>query len=252
MSTELKLDALYEYAQKLMDVGINVISQAQVDVGTKWARDPKVIALALLSRTLGNLKGAVSLVHQRLLVEAQTLTRCCTENLICVGSLLETQDKFVDELVRAHYASLAKQAQIKIEAFNGSEDQNETIVRLNELVKAFKAKHPQAKKLNARELSKNNRVGSAYVLFSVLSEKAAHVSATSLGRHIVRETENDAVYLRVDIAPDPSQEQLRDTMQHLVETVLAIIVGANEIVCGTGEDARLHALIDDLDAIRKF
>ena len=59
MNTKSKSDVLNAYAQKLMDIGIEIISGARIKVGEKWARDPKVIALTILSRTLGNMKGAV-------------------------------------------------------------------------------------------------------------------------------------------------------------------------------------------------
>jgi hypothetical protein len=250
MTIALKRDALYAYAQKLMDVGIEVTAQAHVEIGAKWAREPKVIALTLLCRTLGNMKGAVSLVRQRLLVESQALTRCCTENLICIGALRETGDAFVDELLRADAASKKKQAGLVIEAYAKSEEQSETVIRLSEVVKAIEAKYPKARLLNTKDLSKKNPVGSSYVMFSVLSERAVHVSVTSLARHLGRDLEGDKAYLRVDIAPDPTEEQLVGLLLELLGTVLGVIVGANEIVGGTRPGHELHALTDEFEAIR--
>ena len=77
MTAVAKREELCAYAQKLMDVGIEVVAHAHVEVGAKWAREPKVVALTLLCRTLGNMKGAISLVSQQLLVEVLVLTRCC-------------------------------------------------------------------------------------------------------------------------------------------------------------------------------
>lgn len=250
MTIASKRDALYAYAQKLMDVGIEVTAQAHVEIGGKWAREPKVIALTLLCRTLGNMKGAVSLVRQRLLVEAQVLTRCCTENLICMGALRQTGDSFVHELLRADAASKKKQAGLVIETYGENEDQAEAVIRLSDIVKAIEAKHPKAKPLNTKELSKKNPVGLSYVMFSVLSERAVHVSVTSLGRHLGRELEGDKAYLRVDIAPDPTEEQLVELLLELLGTVLGVIVGANEIVGGTKQGHELHALMDEFEAIR--
>jgi Family of unknown function (DUF5677) len=250
MTTALKRDALYAYAQRLMDVGIEVTAQAHVEIGAKWAREPRVIALALLCRTLGNMKGAVSLLRQRLLVEAQVLTRCCTENLICIGALSQTGDAFVDELLRADAASKKKQAGMVIETYAESEEQAETVIRLGKVVKAIEAKHPKAKPLNTKELSKKNPVGLSYVMFSVLSEQAVHVSLRSLGRHLGRDLEGGKAYLRVDIAPDPTEEQLVKLLLELLGTVLSVIVGANETVGGTKPGLELHALMEEFEAIR--
>jgi hypothetical protein len=51
---------LLSFAQKVMDVGIGIIAGAKIEIGREWARNPKVIALTLLSRSLGNLKGAAA------------------------------------------------------------------------------------------------------------------------------------------------------------------------------------------------
>ena len=47
---------------------------------------PRILALALLSRTLSNLKGVAILTERGLAVEARTLARCCYENLFMVGN----------------------------------------------------------------------------------------------------------------------------------------------------------------------
>lgn len=233
-----------------MDVGIEVVAQAPVEVGEKWAREPKVIALTLLCRTLGNFKGAVTLLDQRLLIEAQILIRCCTENLICIGALRETRDAFVDELLRADAASKKNLAGLAIGAYEGNDEHAETAVRLRELVKALDAAHPKAKRLNTQALSRNNPVGSSYTMFSVFSEQAVHVSASSLGRHLGRDAEGARKYLRIDIAPDPSDEQLFRLLLDLVGIVLSIVVGTNEIVDGTEPGLQLPALLAEYEAIR--
>jgi hypothetical protein len=62
--------------------------------------------------------------------------------------------------------------------------------------------------------------------------------------------EGDTAHLRVDIAPDPTEQQLFEALQGLVETVLGVIVGANELVGGTEPGHELHALTDEFEAIR--
>ncbi len=60
MSTLEHIEKLYRFSQKLMDISIAIIADAKVDVTALWAKDPKVLALALLSRTLTNWRAAVS------------------------------------------------------------------------------------------------------------------------------------------------------------------------------------------------
>jgi hypothetical protein len=251
MTTAHKRDAFYSYSAKLFDVGCGVAAQAKVELGPKWARDPKVVALTLLCRTLGNMKGAVALLVQRLLLEAQILTRRCAENSICIGALQTTGDVFVEELLRADAASKKKHASLAIGAYSGNEEQAATIARLSEIVKTIEATHPKARPLNIKELSKNNPLGVSYIVFSVLSERAAHISAKSLGRHLGRDVEEDKISLLVNIAPDPTEEQLVEVLRQLLATVLSVVVGANEIVGGTEPGLQLGALTSEFEAIRE-
>ena len=66
---------------------------------TKGTRDPKVIALALLSRSLGHFKAISHLLEIGLMVEARTLTRCIFENLFMQGGLAEQGDEFVRKMI---------------------------------------------------------------------------------------------------------------------------------------------------------
>jgi hypothetical protein len=80
-----------------------------------------------------------------------------------------------------------------------------------------------------------------------LSSDAAHVSATSLNRHLVREYEGDTVFLKVDVAPKPRDQDVRMTLEHLCALVLGVLVGANDVLGGTpvGLVLRNHATIKD-------
>jgi hypothetical protein len=156
MNTKSKSDVLNAYAQKLMDIGIEIISGARIKVGEKWARDPKVIALTILSRTLGNMKGAVIMARERLLVETMVLTRCCYENLICIGALSQKGDVFVDELMGANAASKQKQAKFVFEKLSDHLHTNNAGERLEAAVKALKEQYPKAKPINTRDAAESS------------------------------------------------------------------------------------------------
>ena len=87
------------HAQHLANIALEIIGQCdRLDV-TRGTKDPKVIALALLSRSLGHFKAICRLLEIGLIVEAQTLTRCIFENLFVQGGLAEQGDKFVQKMV---------------------------------------------------------------------------------------------------------------------------------------------------------
>jgi hypothetical protein len=83
-----------------------------------------------------------------------------------------------------------------------------------------------------------------------LSSDAAHVTASSLNRHLVREYEGDSVFLRVDVAPSARSEEIRATLEHLCTVVLGVLVGANDVLGGTPVGVVLRSLADELDSLK--
>src|ERR1700687_4883953 len=65
------------------------VFQTKVTITEKGFADPQFLALALLARTISNLKGAVILLDARRIVEARTITRSCFENLYWTVGLAE-------------------------------------------------------------------------------------------------------------------------------------------------------------------
>jgi hypothetical protein len=241
-------DPLFAFAQKLMDIGIGIIAGAKVEIGQEWARNPKVVTLTLLSRTLANLKGAVLMIREGLVVEARTLTRSACENVICVGGFAARGSAFVEELVDDEAASRRRRGNF-ILAGNGS-DIGDTARKLGRYLKELEEKRPKFRTLNLRSVADASAVRGAYLHFLQLSSDAAHVSATSLNRHLAREYEGDTIYLRVDVAPDPTAAELRQTLEWLCFLVLGVCVGANEMLGGTPIGMMLRSLAIEFDTLK--
>jgi len=93
------------HAQRLADVALEIIGQCdRLDV-TKGTKDPRVIALALLSRSLGHFRAIFRMLEAGSVTEARTLTRCIFENLFMLGALVEGGDAFVQKMVDDHAKS---------------------------------------------------------------------------------------------------------------------------------------------------
>ena len=70
----------FAYASRLLGVAIDVVAAAQVELSTDWAREPKIIGLALLCRSISNFRAALVLVRENNVLEARILNRCIYEN----------------------------------------------------------------------------------------------------------------------------------------------------------------------------
>jgi hypothetical protein len=222
---------LLAFAQKLMDAGIGIIAGAKVETGQEWARNPKVIALTLLSRSLANLKGGVAMVQQNLVVEARSLTRLACENLICAGALAARGTAFVDDLVLDEAASRKRKGKLLLD--HAERQGLDVRDKLRGYLADLEKKHPKVKGLNIRQAAEASAVRQAYVWYTMLSGDALHVSATSLNRHLIREHEGDTMYLRVDVAPKPRPEEMYDTVDILCAVLLGVCVATNEILGGS-------------------
>jgi hypothetical protein len=74
-------EKLYPLCDRMRNVAFEMMSQCELPVTDQGMTHPKILALALLSRTLANLKGVIELVNKNLAVEARVIARCCFENM---------------------------------------------------------------------------------------------------------------------------------------------------------------------------
>jgi hypothetical protein len=69
----------FRLAERLIAKGKAVFEDSTVHESEAGTADPKVVALALLARTIGKFEAAVLLLNNGYLVEARTMTRCATD-----------------------------------------------------------------------------------------------------------------------------------------------------------------------------
>src|SRR5262249_55330265 len=88
-------------AERLLGTALDVVGEAQVTLDENWARNPKVVGLTLLSRSLTNFHAAIILLNDWHVhvVEARALARCIYENLIWIGALRERGLNFVKKML---------------------------------------------------------------------------------------------------------------------------------------------------------
>jgi len=77
-----------EFADKLCGSAMNVVA-ASAGPTDKWNRDPKIIGLTILCRTLSTFKAALILVRAGQVMEARMLARPLYENCLWIAALIE-------------------------------------------------------------------------------------------------------------------------------------------------------------------
>ena len=208
-----------------------IFEGASIAITEKQFAEPKVLALALLCRTLSHLKGLGAVAKLGLAVEARLLARACYENMFCVGGLVEKGDKFVAVMYDDELRSLRSRGQFVLDKVgpldgHGAEFSDRLRARLDEM----KARRPKAKLLNPKDAAGLSAMEQGYLFYSQLSGDAAHPSITALKRHLLIVRENGEHVACLDVQPLERGEEIADTIDIACNAALGVLVGVKASV----------------------
>jgi hypothetical protein len=187
-----KFDDVFVTAQKLVDVSIQTIADTHLEVTTgSWTTDPKIIAMALLCRTISHFKGVSTLINAELLVEASILLRNCEENLIYIGALFTDSEGFVQSFKEDEAAGRKQRGNFILQRSKNKGIELGFEKGLQEHMEKLEANYPKARMMSPKQLAKGTAISDAYIYYRHLSGNFAHVSASSLARHLTTEKKTE-------------------------------------------------------------
>ncbi|MDF0523305.1 hypothetical protein P0R31_39630 [Bradyrhizobium yuanmingense] len=192
---------MIDYAQKLLDTAIEVVGAAQVTADSSWARNPKVVALTLLCRSLSNFRAALLLAQQRHVMEARALVRCLYENQLWIGALRERGGVFVEEMIQdeAYNRNALATLTLKLTSKHGGDVNSGDSLTLRDIVKDHAKRFPRQNELQAARTAAAGVVELSYVEYMRFSLDAVHCSVTALGRHLSHEKTDAGIELLVSV-----------------------------------------------------
>jgi hypothetical protein len=242
-----KKEKWLQYSQRLADAAIAILGEAdKLTVGSD-VKDPKVLALTLLCRTMLNFKGALLMVQNDMAVEARTLTRCCYENLLWIGELAAKGDLFVQEMIRDEASAQQSRGKMILSWGEAVEDVHHESLKAR--MEQLKELHPKAKSIKFGELGKTNGIADSYVWFRYLSGDSAHPSMTSLARHLTRGEDGSIL---ITVVPDSKHNEMNDTLQFANQALLGVCVATCEIVSVPKAHAKLNGYFDEFIALAQL
>jgi len=229
-------------ADRLYAKGVDIFDHSEVVESDAGTRDPKVVALTLLARTLGHFQAAVLLLNGDHVVEARTLVRCCYENLFWIASLSKKGADFVKAMELDDAASRMKRAGGLLGRSKAQSQTYDFAQKLANFHKALREKHGKPGPIQQKQAADDGGVGDGYIIYRELSSDAAHPSATSLSRYVSWIGEGDHDRFTVHAAPILDHRETEETLELLCSAALGVCVGANEIIGGTLPGERLDVL----------
>jgi hypothetical protein len=232
----------FDHGQRLGDTALEIIGQCDRLDATKGTRDPKVIALALLSRSLCHFRAVLRLLDMGLVVEARTLTRCIFENLFMQGGLAESGDQFVQKMVDDVAKSRQSRGSWVLGWLDEQEGESPYEEGLRSTMEKLRMLYPKPRAINFGEITKDGSLKNAYLWYKQLSSDAAHPSLEALTRHITKKADDS---LLISVEPVAREKDILDTIEWACQALMGVIVGANQVAGPVKAGEKLPGLCDE-------
>jgi hypothetical protein len=240
-------------AHAMGQLGYDIIGGAPDITTPKGLSEPKVLAIMLLSRTLSNLKGVITLLASGLVVEARILARCCFENAFWIAGLLAQGDEFVKQMREDDVRSRRARSELLLTTHK-ERIPEEIEIRLRKQLRSIRQNWPQPKSLNPKDVAWSGILRAGYHIYSQLSADAAHPSIIALLRHYDhrdKNEENGRPIINIDVEPAPNEEEVTTTWEWACNAVLAACAGVNQILGGTPAGEQLGDITDQYQALMR-
>jgi hypothetical protein len=201
----------FQFSDELRINALHLLNQPTLELGVAGLAQPKVLAAALLARTITNHKAVLMLLRAGLITEARTLTRSCLENVLWMRRIKAEGMEFVTAILddaRQANISFAKTL-LPSADFLSKEDKGH--LQRHAMIKA-------PKKISPSEKTDTDEAQAEYLLFKGLSGDSAHPSARALSRHLP--TNVDGWIDEFFIEPPMSRQDLGFTLHFATSALL--------------------------------
>jgi hypothetical protein len=238
-----------DHAERLLSVAMEVVGAANVELDQTWARNPKVVGITLLCRTITNFRAAVRLVQQEAVMEARVLVRLMYENPLWLAVLKERGSAFAQDMIEDEVFSRRSLAEttLRITGKHGGNTDGADALELRDIARGLTKQFPKPSKLQAGKTAEGP-VELAYVEYLRLSLDAVHCSVTALARHLTSEKTENTVELVTSVVPIIAPKEVLSTVLHACRALTGAAVAANELLGFTAATSKLDAIMQEFDA----
>ncbi len=234
------------FANKLRGACEQVFDRSEERKTSLGAREPGVIALALLGRTMSNVRAVEIMLEHRLIVEARTLTRCCFENLFFATALASEGSKFVERMLEDEKQKTLAQAKRILDWAEQQEERHDFERSLQETMRQVKMQELKFEATTFRDAADAGDVRDAYLTYSHLSADAAHPSVQSLHRHMNSDADG-GIYIFA--AAQTNESEIANTFGMACSTLLGVYSAVSKVVNHKKAAAEVPLLVEEFNAI---
>lgn len=230
------------HAQRLMDVSLQIVGQCDhLDVD-KGIKDPRIVALMLLSRSLGHHRAIPRLLDIGSITEARTLTRCIFENLFMLGGLAERGDEFVKQMAEDAAKSRQSRGSWVLSWMEERDTPSPHEDGLRKTLESIRTQYPKARTINFAEVTKGSSIEASYLWYKQLSSDAAHPSLEALSRHVTNQADGSIL---VTVEAKLSEKDVLDTFEWSCQALIGVMVASNQIAGPVKAGEQLFNIADE-------
>jgi Family of unknown function (DUF5677) len=206
--------------------------------------DSPVLATFVQIRSASMIQAVILLTERGMTIEARTMVRSLLENALCMGALHDAPDEFV-KMFKADYEASQK-AQANIIKAQAASLSPQDAKKLDDLIGKIEK---GVQTLSMKALADLSPLKRLYLLYRVLSNDAAHPSATSLHRYLNSAPDKKS-WSGFIVGPGTTAEMV-NCLTRLVEVVVALGVGYTVIIGDDAGNAEMRRLSNAYTALSK-
>lgn len=234
----------FQFAEDLLGVAIDVVGAARIEVSAEGARDPKIVALTLLCRTITNFRNAIVMAREEAIVEARTLVRLRYENLLWVAAIQARGAEFIKEMQLDEAANRKAPGELSLK-FASPETRDGAAGRIiRDALKGIAATWPRPAKFRVNKVAAAGVLERSYLSYACLSLDAVHPSMMALSRHLTSEQETDGHYLTLIVVPPLKPRERLDTIDEACNAPIGVCVAVNELLGGTNKSDAVRSIVE--------
>jgi Family of unknown function (DUF5677) len=243
-------EGAFAFAQELLAFALELARAPELPpITPESRRDPKLVGLTLLCRSITNFRAVLVLVRVNPpnVVESRALARLIFENFFFLTALCEKGADFVSAMKSdeaANRKALGEFAFKKLaDAVKGGNHGLTIRTQLRKLLDEF----PKPTKFSVKGVAAQTVADTAYLSYAILSMDA-HPSVTSLRRHLQWEPEGDTHHLTLTVVPNFAPQERYKTIHEACVAFVGVCIAVNQLLGGTTKSDVLRGLFERFEA----
>jgi hypothetical protein len=243
-------DAAIAFGQELLDFASEFVAAVpSPSITSESPRDPRLISLTLLCRSITNFRGALVLARDDQPVESRALVRLIFENFFFLAALCDHGTSFVKQMRSDEAANRKMLGELSLKGLSEVAKDGEHAQIIRTQIRNLLTEFPNPKKFGSVSAVAGATVARhAYLSYAVLSMDAGHPSITALRRHLQWELEGDTRYLTLNVVPRFTTKERLNTVDEACSALFGVCVAVNQLHGGTPKNDTLRQLFERFEA----